>query len=403
MVVSSEHTIICMFPAEEVSTVKHTKLVSSILIVLVFSLVSPLIAAELTYDMATGKISGFDLADADSPDTPASYANSTEVWMQDGFVGRLNYRGGPTTLTFSNTGDVASGTSNNRFYFTYYTNGSIKLDRWREFFLVTRVKGLYHNGGQHDFVGTNSVVANNGGTVSITQGAGPEEVLSGQVGYNSTGSSGTYNGSNGFKYKYKYQFIWVDVTIIKTGQKKNLKKGYYRTQFTANSTTGVNYTMILIGERDPKNNQTEPSAFYFGVESIVSNPFPYADLFSKNSVGNSLFVGRLRYFSVEDSADIRFASNSGGTATSFTLFSPGATPVPYSVVFDPTAPNTASTPITSAYTTFESDYLPTISPIDGTSTDANILEGEIRIFVAPETYPLSGTYSSIIYCILTQT
>ena len=387
----------------EDSTVRHTKAVVIICSVLFFLLVSPLFSAELTYDMATGKISGFDLADADNPDTPSSYANATEVWMEDGFVGRLNYRGAPTTLTFNNTGDIASGTSNNRFYFTYFTNGTIKLDRWREVFLVTRVKGLYHNGGQHDFVGTNAVVANNGGTVAITQGAGPEEVLSGQTGYNSSGGSGTYNGSNGFKYKYKYQFIWVDITVIVTGQKRNLRKGYYRTQFTASSTTGVNYTMILIGERDPRNSQSEPSAFYFGVESIVSNPFPYTDLFSKNTVGNSLFVGRLRYFSVEDSADIRFASNTGGSATNFTLFSAGVNPVPYSVVFDPTAPNTSATQITSAYTTFESAYLPTISPIDGTSTDGNVLEGEIRIFVAPETYPVSGTYTSTIYCILTQT
>ncbi len=59
-----------------------------------------------------------------------------------------------------------------------------------------------------------------------------------------------------------------------TDKKKNLNKGYYITQFTASSPIGVNYTMVLIGERDPKNNQNEPSSFYFGVESIVSNPFP---------------------------------------------------------------------------------------------------------------------------------
>jgi hypothetical protein len=268
---------------------------------------------------------------------------------------------------------------------------------------VTRVKGLYHNGAQHDFSGTNTVVANNGGTVAITEGAGPELVSSGQSGYNATGGSGVYNGSNGFKYKYKYQYIWVDVTVIMTDKKKNLNKGYYITQFTASSPIGVNYTMVLIGERDPKNNQGEPSAFYFGVESIVANPFPYADLFSKNSLGNSLLVGKLRYFSLDDSANVRFASNLAGNAIVFTLKSVVALPVPYSVVFDPTAPNTASTLITSANTTFATAYLPTTSPIDGSSTDANILEGEIRIFVAPGTYPVSGTYTSTIYCILTQT
>jgi len=383
--------------------VKHTITVIIILLVCSSFLAIPILAAELTYDMASGKISGFDLANANSSDFPNAYSNQTEVWNTPGFVGRLNYRGAPTTLTFSNTGDIATGTSNNRFYFTYYTNGVTKLNKWREFFLVTRVKGLFHNGNQDDFVGTNSVVGNNEGTVAITQGAGPEEVLPGETGYNSSGSSGIYNGSNGFKYTYKYQFIWVDVTIIVTGQKKGLSKGYYRTQFTATSNTGVNYRMILIGERDPKGNQTEPSAFYFGVESVVSNPFPYTDLFSKNSMANSLLVGRLRYFSVDEGAEIRFASNMGGTATNFTLYSAGATPVPYNVVFDPTTPNTGAILITSANTKFESGYLPTISPIDGTTTDANVLEGDVRIYIASGTFPLSGTYSSIIYCILTQT
>ncbi len=207
---------------------KHSTLVSLILLVIFILLAIPLFSAELTYDMATGKISGFDLANPDSPDTPSSYANATEVWQNNGFVGRLNYRGEPTTLTFSNTGSVATGTSNNRFYFTYDTNGTIKLNRWREFFLVTRVKGLYHNGGQHDYSGINTVVANNGGTVAITQGAGPEVVASGQAGFNSSGAPGTYNGSNGFKYKYKYQYIWVDVTVILTNEKKTSTKGITR-------------------------------------------------------------------------------------------------------------------------------------------------------------------------------
>ncbi len=379
---------------------KHTGTVLVISLMFCLFAVMPLFSAELTYDMATGKITGYDLSNPDNPDTPSSYANATEVWTNAGFVGRLNYRGEPTTLTFSNTGGVATGTSNNRFYFTYDTNGSIRLNRWREFFLVTRVKGLYHNGVQHDFSGINAVVENNGGSVAITQGAGPELVTSG-LGYSISGG-GPSPASSVYKYKYKYQYIWVDVTVILTSQKRNLNKGYYKTQFTATSTTGVNYTMILIGERDPKNDQNEPSAFYFGVESIVSNPFPYADLFSKNTLGNSLFVGRLRYFSLDDSANVRFSSNSGGTMASFTLQSPGVAPVPYNLVFDPTAPNTSATQITSSSTTFHSAYLPTISPIDGTTTDAEVLEGDIRIFVAPETYPLSGTYNSTIYCILTQ-
>ena len=382
---------------------KHTTAIVIMLLVLLLSRALPIFSAELTYDMATGKITGFNLAYPDNPDTPSSYENSTEVWMKDGFVGRLNYRGEPTTLTFSNSGDIATGTTNSRFYFTYDTSGVIKLDRWREFFLVTRVKGLYHNGNQHDFSGINTVVANDGDPVVIFQGAGPELVAPGQSGYNISGASGTYDGSNTFIYKYKYQYIWVDVTVILTSQKKNLNKGYYKTQFTASSTTGVNYTMLLIGERDPRSNQTQPSAFYYGVESVIANPFPYADLISKNTLGNSLLVGRLRYFSLDDSATVRFSSDAGGTSSTFTLQSAGATSVPYNLVFNPTAPSASAVQITSSSTTFTSAELPTISPIDGSSTYGNVLEGELRIFIAPGTYPLSGTYTSTIYCILTQT
>lgn len=369
-------------------------------IMLMISLVS---AGELTYDMATGKITGFDLTTPDNPDAPGSYENSTEVWQNDGFVGRLTYRGDPTTLTFTNSGPIASGTVYNRFYFTFFTNGTTKLDRWREFFLVARVKGLYHNGSQHDFSGVNTAIATNGGSVPIAFGAGPELVSPGQQGYNDSGGNGTYNGTNGYMYRYKYQFIWVDVTVILTSQKKNLKKGYYITQFNATTTTNLRYTLQLIGEVDPNNNQQEPSAFYFGIESVVSNPFPYTDLFSKNSMGNSLHVGKLRYFSLLDSADVKFSSNPAGTAATFTLTSAGVNPVPYSLVFDLTKPNENAELITSAGISYESAYLSTISPIDGSSTPANIIEGDLRIFLPAETYPLAGTYSSTIYCILTQT
>lgn len=381
---------------------KQRLLVFIILFVLLFSVNSTLFSAELTYDMATGKISGFDLTNADSPETTSSYTGAPEVWTKPGYVGRLNYRGEPTVLTFSNTGDTATGTSNNRFYFTYNTSSTIKLAQWREFFLVTRVKGLYHNGGQHDFVGTNTVIGTNGGTVSITQGAGPEQVASGLSGYNSSGIAGTNNANNDFMYKYKYKFIWVDVTVILTSANKTLNSGYYITQIGISGTTGADYTMILIGERNPSNQQVAASAFYFGIESIVSNPFPYADLFSKNTLGDSLLVGKLRYFSVEKSANVRFASNSGGTLSTYTLQATGLNPVTYNLVFDPTIPNAAASQITSSNTKFNSTYQATISPIDNSSTSGNILEGEIRIFVPINTHPMSGTYTSIIYCILTQ-
>lgn len=385
---------------------KQLNVRSKLLLAVVLLLGYTLFPADLTYDMASGKITGFDLTKADNPSssTSSTYTGSTEAWEREGFVGRLNYRGEPTTLTFSNTGDVAIGTgaSNTRFSFTYFTDGVTRLNRWREFFIVARVKGLYHNGNQHDYVGKNVVVVNNPSNITIGQGAGPETVTSGQ-GYSIAGA-GPSNANSTYKYKYKYQYIWVDVTLIRTGQTSStFDKGYYVTQITASTTTGASYTMDLVGQNKPSGSQEEPSPFYFGVESLVSNPFPYDNLFSKNSINNTLLVGKLKYFSILDSAYVRFASNPEGTAVAFKLTSPGVNPVSYYVVFDPTTPNTSASKIISSSNSFDSAYVSIVSPIDGTSTPANVLEGNLLLYVDPDIHPMAGQYSSIIYCILTQT
>ena len=383
---------------------KFTQIIFSSLL-LSLCLGTPLFSEELTYDMATGKISGYDLNNVANPVSPSSYETSTEVWTNTGFVGRLNYRGDPTTLTFNNSGYTATKNIPNprRFYFTYYTNGNSKTNRWREFFLVTRVKGLLHNGVQDDFSGINQVVAVEGGTVDIDKGAGPELALDGEQGYTRSGAGPIkFENNNDYIYKYKYQYIWVDVTVLITDESNNLKNGYYVTQFTATTPSSLHYTLQLIGGSDPNSNQLEPSAFYFGIENVVSNPFPYSNLITKNGRTNALTVGKLRYFSIEDSAKVNFSSNSGGSAVNFKLTASGMTPVTYYVVFKKTQPSGNPVTVTSASQDFTSNSQITISPIDGRETPANIIEGDIQIFVDENTYPMAGTYSSTIYCTLTQ-
>jgi hypothetical protein len=363
-----------------------------------------LFAGSLTYDKATGQTSGFDLTVSDSPNTTSSYTGTGEVWTKSGFVGRLVYTGEPTTMTFSNTGPVATQTTYDRFYFTYNTSGSTKTNRWQEFFLVTRVKGLLHSGSQDDFSLVNYVVGNNNGSISISKGAGTELVSSGQQGYNTSGQAGTYDGSNSYKYKYPYQYIWIDVTLIRTNYNKSLKKGYYESQFTANTTNGLNYTLQLTGEYNPNNNQTAAESYYFGVQRVVDSPFPFTDLSSKNSSSNALTVGQLRYLAENSPASVGFASNSLGTATDFqftSVTSGVSNSFTYYVVYDGTIPNENATTISSSNTFFDSDYRSVVSPISGGSTDMHVIEGDIKIFVPSQINEVEATYTSIIYCILT--
>lgn len=150
-----------------VKNIKQTLYPLLILIMLVCS--ASLFAAELVYEPASGKTYGFDLSVSDKPDTPSSYTKTSEIWQTkaEGFVGRIRYKGPPTRITFTETEPFATGTANNMFYFTYLTGGFPQVYIWREFFLVTTVKGLLHNGKQDDFIGYNTPIYENGGGVSI--------------------------------------------------------------------------------------------------------------------------------------------------------------------------------------------------------------------------------------------
>lgn len=143
---------------------QHTPFLSLILMLLI-SLMLPcmMFAVELTFDMASGKQSGFEVNARDSDYNPSNYPFKGEVWSYHGFVGRLDYRGAPARMTITNAGLTRPSPNNNKFNFIYNTNTTINTSRYREFFIVARAKGLYHGGGQQDFNGKNFVVTSSGG------------------------------------------------------------------------------------------------------------------------------------------------------------------------------------------------------------------------------------------------
>lgn len=384
---------------------------------------APLLAGELTFDKASGNLSGLNIGINDSDYNPNNYIDKGEVWSYAGFVGRFDYRGEPTTMTITNSGPSRSSSPNDKFYFTDTTGGS-NTDHYREFFIVARAKGLYHGGDQDDFNNKNFVVRSSGGSFAITKGAGPEPAVVGQLGYNTTGDSGTYlGGSNQYAYKYPYSYIWIDITLIRTNQNYLSYKtgwgwwaetryfyGYYETAFTATtanpqtSEIDVHYTVQLSAQYN-QSGSGNLWEYYFGIENLLPSTFPFSNLATKNSASNSLTVGNVRYYSSNDTASLKLASNAAGTQTSFRLTSPGAPSFAYSVVYAPTRgelPLTTKT-ITSSTGAFNSINTTVNSPIGGGQNTGNFLEGEVKIFVAPNLLPLSGTYTSVIYCILTRT
>ena len=276
-------------------------------------------------------------------------------------------------------------------------------------FIVARPKGLFHGGGQDDFANRNFVVSSSGGFFDLTKGAGTEPAVIGQTGYNTSGGSGTYNGSNAYSFKYPYSVIWIDMTLIRTDTSSGTSnRGYYETSLVVSTETletqapGAHYTLQLTGEYNPRSSHSDPWDFYFGIENLLPPTFPFSSLATKNSLSNALTVGNVRYYSTYEPASLKFASNPEGTQTNFLLTSNGGPSFAYTVVYAPTRPSGTTTTISGSTPAFSSVETTVSSPIGGSNT-GNFIEGEVRIFVAPNLLPLSGTYTSNIYCILTRT
>jgi len=369
-----------------------------ILLLVLFSLLLSmfsLYADCLSYDMATGTLNGFDVYERDNPRNPNQYKNSTEVWEKSGFVGRVVYTGPPTTLSFTNTGPIATGTGNNRFYFTSLSSTA----HWSEFFLVLRAKGLRHSGNQHDFSGINTVVEHPGETITIPYGGGSEEVAVGEEGYNDDGAKDVYDGSNGYKYKYPYRYIWVDVTLIRpriiSHNWLNLNTGYYESEITVTAQSLTSHILRLSGiHRSASGN---PPPFYsFSVTKTIDDPFPFSELDGRTTPAQALTVGVSVYSSDNCAANISFAANADGTSDLFYFHGDGLS-FRYYLAFDATKPNLPVSPV-NLLSVFATEILSVLSPIDLIPRNMHVLEGDLKIYIPVQVHPADGVYTSTIYC-----
>lgn len=154
------------------------------------------------------------------------------------------------------------------------------------------------------------------------------------------------------------------------------------------------------------NSEGVPRDFLFTLESVVPSPFPYENLANKNSVTNSLRIGTISHISNNASstpASITLTSDSGGLATDFFLYSAGVPPIPFKVVFDSitVANGNGLELIEFPSKAYRAKLVPQQSPIDNVQFYQQVITGDVRIFVLSTTMPVSGTYSSTIYCNLT--
>lgn len=380
------------------------KILLPILFSLLFSMIS-LYSDSLSYDMATGTLTDFNVNTKDNPRNPHQYKNGTEVWTKSGFVGRVVYTGPPTTLSFTNTGPDATGTSNNRFYFTYISSsGESYPGRWSEFFLVLRAKGLRHpkeqpSDRQHDFSGINTVVEHPGETITIPHGAGSEEVAVGEEGYNVDGAKDVYNGSNGYKYKYPYTYIWVDVTLIRPQITQGLWTGYYESEITVSTQSLTSHILLLRGKYGWP--LVDPPPFYsFGVTKTIADPFPFSELEGRTTTTQALKVAEVSYISSETAATIHFAANAAGTSDPFSFHCEGSS-FPYYLAFKATNPN-RSVEQAAPGQTFATEIEQVWSPIDSTPSDMHVLQGDLKIYLPDnQVQPAEGVYTATVYCFVT--
>jgi hypothetical protein len=358
----------------------------------------PLFSNALTYDIATGTLQNFAINYNDNPDDPSAYMNSTPVWDHPGFLGRLIYTGEPTHLTVFNHGPTTGGS---RFYFTGLDwSGQSNTNYYREFFLVARAKGLRHGspGTQHDFSQFNTVVTGPGQMIDIPYGAGDETVEAGELGYNTQGQSGVFDGSNEYQYLYPYSHIWIDLTIIRTRTaKRTFFLRFYESSLYIQSDEEASVLLTLSGEDSSGWFGQMPEAFSFSIEKTVEDGFPFSWLQQASTMYNALEIAKVIYRAEDSAASIRFASDASGTQAQFFFRNQYGDVFPFSLAFDASKPNQTVVPITSSQT-FETALQSVTSPIDGNSIhQLHVLEGSVLAYLPSYLDPPMGVYSSTVY------
>lgn len=378
-----------------------------VMMLCIMSILSPLYGASLEWDSAgmNGLLDNLDIGTNDTNDNPVYYQDGQHYDL-DGFLGRFVYQGpANNTLTFTNSGPVASGpgTNSNAFYYTKDNNTA----RWRRVFLVGTMKGWYHSGGStSEPIGTsNTIITSQGDTLVIPVGAGPEQVSPSDPGYSGGyDASGTWGNGPAYVYAYPYAYIWIDLTVVRTrdssGFKRNDRGGYQSKLMVRGDDVALQ--LMLTGYYSTASAQGD--SYAFELERACPETIPFEELLACTTAADSYLVGYVRYYSVDTLAKIYFAADELGSSVDF-RFSSDRGSFPYSVVYNPIEPQGSLVPINSINNRIWSTTspIPYYSPIYGEQQDRYVLHGEIRIHVSSglQSLPLpADAYSSKIYVFL---
>ena len=374
------------------------------LLILGFILCSfPLHASELYFDIASGRIQGFNLSQVDNNTIPS------EIWLANGYVGRIVYSGPATTLTFDQAAPYPVGTPiPPKFYFIYIAGGNFNSLIWSEFSLAGKLRGTTHESTNHiDISNQPTIIDFANGTMSM-KSAGSETWAKKDEnvpGFDKYGNPGTKQKNNlTYQYKQQYATIWMDLIILRRDQahQDSIPNGLYESNFTIS--TGSNaggLVLTLYGEKSSGTIQD----FLFSVENVGPSSIPFDTLLASNTISNAYLVGKITFLyntlsSLPSPPSITIASNNGGSSTAFTFTSPGALPIPHGVAFQSLIPSQSRTHITPSTKTFTSQSTSQTSVIDNRTNYTYSLEGNVLFFLPNNTLPVSGSYSSTIYCIL---
>lgn len=311
------------------------------------------------------------------------------------YLGRLVYQGAPNTVYVTNNGLPAGIAGLNNFYYTRVTN----VNQRAQVFFVATLKGIRHDGVVERVETNNDLIVDQNDTINFTKGAGLEEIDNpgSEEGYNDKAQKGT---TVNHKYKYPYRILWADFSVVRAS--KGTGNHPYES-FLYFEGDGISATVELAGYT--KGSSGQPDTYFFSVERIVPDPIPFDMLVQRDSLGNRLPVGMVRFNSSDMRAKIQFASNSQGDAIDF-KFTSGDSSFPYSVVFQSIQPSGSAQKIMSTDDRFPitSSMIAFTSPITGESVNQYILEGELSIYVDQQLKSkqiVAGDYTTEIYCKVT--
>ncbi len=261
-----------------------------------------------------------DLSQADTLQNPSNYTNNQiQVQNLPGYVGRIDYTGQNTTLTFNQS--LSGNTS--MFYFTHTS----LPNAWSEYFLVGRASGRKNNNEVVILGQQNTVITKDGDTIVIGV------------------SSGT-----GFFTNYEYTSTWVDLAVVRRNQAHldTIPNGNYQSYFTVKSNRITQALPItLYGNRyveDPVtawlsitpdqvainlsqalgNNKVEVVQAQMNLEGDdYNNNYGVSIIFRDNAVPESDEF-KFRHTVLGNSATIPFSLHRGTNASQTQMISPKA-------------------------------------------------------------------------------